>query len=45
MQTKHSKSFKIEAVKKVLLRDRKTSINATARSLGVKISKKPYMGG
>lgn len=38
MQTKYSKKFKIEAVKKVLLRDRETSISSTARSLDVKIS-------
>ena len=38
MQTKYSKRFKIEAVKKVLLRDRETSISSVARSLDVKIS-------
>lgn len=35
MQTTYSKTFKIEAVKKVLSRTSETSISAVARSLGV----------
>ena len=35
MQTKYSKEFKIEAVKKVLLRDRDASIASVARSIGI----------
>jgi len=35
MQTKYSKEFKIEAVKKVLLRNRETSIASVARSIGI----------
>ena len=35
MQTKYSKEFKIEAVKKVLLRDREVSIASVARSIGI----------
>ena len=38
MQTKYSKSFKIEAVKKTFLRDSETSISSVARSLDIKIS-------
>jgi transposase-like protein len=38
MLTKYSKQFKIEAVKKVLLRRNGTSISSVARSLGIKIS-------
>ena len=38
MQTKYSKRFKIEAVKKVLLREPGTSISSAARSLDIKIS-------
>lgn len=35
MQTRYTKTFKIEAVKKVLSRTSETPINAVARSLGV----------
>jgi transposase-like protein len=35
MQTTYSKTFKIEAVKKVLSRTSETSMSAIARSLGV----------
>jgi len=38
MQTKYSKRFKIEAVKKTLLRGREVSISSVARALDVKIS-------
>jgi len=38
MLTKYTKTFKIEAVKKVMSRNPGTSINAIARSLGVKIT-------
>jgi len=38
MQTKYTKKFKIEAVKRVLLRDSETTAIAVARSLGVKNS-------
>lgn len=38
MQTRYSKKFKIEAVKKVLLRRYGTPMTLIARSLGVKIS-------
>jgi transposase-like protein len=38
MMTKYSKQFKIEAVKKVLLRGQDRSISSVARSLGIKIS-------
>ena len=38
MQTKYTKKFKIEAVKKVLLRDSETTAITVARSLGVKNS-------
>ena len=38
MQTKYSKEFKIESVKKVLSRRYGASITSVAHSLGVKIS-------
>lgn len=38
MQTKYTKRFKIEAVKKVLLRDSGKSISSVSRTLGIKIS-------
>ncbi len=38
MQTIYTKKFKIEAVKRVLLRDPGTSISSMARSLDIKIS-------
>ena len=38
MQTRYSKEFKIEAVKKVLSRSRGTSIHSVARTLDIKMS-------